>query len=147
MQDNGSQVGGSQQVQHPQRARRRSWGCILEAEFLLPQEAPVYVLKASNRLDDPSHTQHQGSSALLRMNWDGSRWPHLHNAFPETTGLGLYWKLCTIAQPSGRTQVTTAAHLAISAKVVFPETTSLNDGRLSLTPACHSIRTLFTFFN
>ena len=31
-------------------------------------------------------------------------------------------------------QVTTAAHLAISAKVVFPERTSLNDGRLSLTP-------------
>lgn len=41
---------------------------FLRQNFFFLKEAPVYVLKASNRSDDPSHAQHQGSSALLRMN-------------------------------------------------------------------------------
>ena len=41
---------------------------FLRQNFFFLKETPVYVLKASNRLDDPSHAQQLGSSALLRVN-------------------------------------------------------------------------------
>lgn len=67
LQDNGRRRGGSGKFNIHRELSDKAEAAFLRQKFFFLKETPVYVLKASNRLDDPSHAQHQGSSALLRM--------------------------------------------------------------------------------
>lgn len=68
LQDNGSQVVGASKFNTHREFSDEAEAAFLRQNFFFLKETPVYVLKASDRLDDPSHAQQQGSSALLRMN-------------------------------------------------------------------------------
>ena len=68
LQDNGSQVVGASKFNTHREFSDEAEAAFLRQNSFFLKETPVYVLKASDRLDDPSHAQQQGSSALLRMN-------------------------------------------------------------------------------